>query len=69
MVGGGRAFLPEVDLSVDDDHWRFLLQNIAKCSRKARRNATLKVPERGGGDENFDPEPLGRGKECERRGG
>jgi hypothetical protein len=24
---------------------------------------------RGGGDENFDPGPLGRGNECERRGG
>jgi hypothetical protein len=58
-----------MDLAVDDDHWRFLFRNVAKCSRKAHRNATLKLPERGGGDENFDPEPLGRGKECERRGG
>jgi hypothetical protein len=22
----GRAFLPEVDLAIDDDHWRFLFR-------------------------------------------
>jgi hypothetical protein len=42
MVGGRRAFLPEVDLAIDDDHWRFLFRNVPKCSRKARPNATLK---------------------------
>jgi hypothetical protein len=32
----------EMDLAVDDDHWLFLFRNVAKCSRKARPNATLK---------------------------
>jgi uncharacterized protein (DUF1330 family) len=32
-----------MDLALDDDHWRVLSRNVAKCSRKARPNATLKL--------------------------
>jgi hypothetical protein len=42
MMGRRRAIFPEMDLAVDDDHWLFLFRNVAKCSRKARPNATLK---------------------------
>jgi hypothetical protein len=44
MVGGRRAFFPEMDLSVDDQHWRFPFSALGKltgCSRKALPNATL----------------------------
>ena len=40
MVGGRRAFLPEMDLSVDDDHWRFLFRNVPNA--RARRARTLR---------------------------
>jgi hypothetical protein len=26
MMGGRSAFLPEVDLAIDNDHWRFLFR-------------------------------------------
>jgi hypothetical protein len=44
MVGRRRAFLPEMDLAIDDDHWRFLFRRLA--SRKARPNATPKYGRR-----------------------
>src|SRR3954452_13188008 len=38
MVGRGRAFFPEMDLSVDDQHWRFPFGVGSEFTRADRRD-------------------------------